>query len=229
MTHKRNFSIKEALKFGWSKTFDNFLFFVGLLLLLFSASAIPAIINLFLIDSAILESLIDLLFLVLSFLFYFGMFGLILDLYDGKDISLKNILDYSDLFLRLAIASIFYYILVLLGLLFFVIPGIYLMIRLSFFMYLIIDKDCGALESLSKSYEITKGVTLKIFLFGVLVLLMNVFGAIFLLLGLFITYPITLMATVFIYKEISKEIPEKDQVKESSDGNDLKLNEEEAA
>ncbi len=55
------------------------------------------------------------------------------------------------------VATLFFLLVVLFGFSFLILPGIYLMLRLCFFKYLIVDTNAGIIESLSKSYKMTAG------------------------------------------------------------------------
>jgi len=62
--------------------------------------------------------------------------------------------------------------------------------------FLLVDKDMSILESIRTSWAITKGVRLKLFLFMLVVMGVNLLGAIALFLGLLVTVPVTFLATL---------------------------------
>jgi uncharacterized membrane protein len=87
-----------------------------------------------------------------------------------------------------------------------IIPGIILSIRLSFFDYLIVDKNSRIVESLKRSWEITKGSTLNLFLLYLLLGLINLLGVFALIVGLFWSIPTTMIAEAFVYRKLSIEL-----------------------
>jgi uncharacterized membrane protein len=87
-----------------------------------------------------------------------------------------------------------------------IIPGIILLIRLSFFDYLIVDKNSRIVESLKKSWEITKGNTWNLFLLYILLGLINLLGFFALIIGLFWSIPTTMIAETFVYRKLSIEL-----------------------
>lgn len=69
------------------------------------------------------------------------------------------------------LASLLFFFMVLCGLALFVLPGIYLFLRFSFFKYYIVAADAGIVESLRKSYALTAGYTWEIAALSVIALL----------------------------------------------------------
>src|SRR4030042_562947 len=74
-------------------------------------------------------------------------------------------------------------------------------ITLGFVNDIIVDKKMG-IDSLSKSWQMTKGVKLNLFLFWILLALINIAGALLLLVGLFITVPLSMVATAYVYRKL---------------------------
>lgn len=62
------------------------------------------------------------------------------------------------------------------------------------------------MEAIKKSGEITMGSKGKLFWFGLLLGLINIAGAICLLIGLFITIPVTMVAMVYVYRKLMGEL-----------------------
>jgi len=87
-----------------------------------------------------------------------------------------------------------------------IIPGIILSIRLSFFDYFIVDRNSKIIESLKKSWEITKGNTWNLFLLYLLLGLINFLGALALMIGLFWSIPTTMLAQAFVYRKLSSQL-----------------------
>ncbi len=102
------------------------------------------------------------------------------------------------------------------GLILLIIPGIIWAIQFCFYDYLIVDRGFGPVDALKKSSEITKGVKLDLFVFGMLLGIINLLGFICLVVGLFVTIPTTMVAMAFVYRKLLAqteliEIPETSQ------------------
>ena len=75
---------------------------------------------------------------------------------------IKCIIGSKKYLVNLVIGSFVYLILTLLGLIAFIIPGIIIGVRLSFYCFLIIFEDYPPLDALKESYRITTGSTWQI-------------------------------------------------------------------
>ena len=100
-------------------------------------------------------------------------------------------------------ASIVYGLIVVGGLILLVVPGIYLALRLQFYSYYIIDKNAGSIDSLKMSWKATEGNVINIFLFELLLIGINILGAIALVVGLLVTIPVSVIAVTLLYRKLS--------------------------
>lgn len=82
------------------------------------------------------------------------------------------------------VASILVGIVVGVGFVLLILPGIYLGTRLLFTMLLIVDRDMGAVEAMKASWSYTSGEVLGLFLLGVAAVVILLGGALLLLVGL---------------------------------------------
>jgi uncharacterized membrane protein len=201
------FSKKEATKFGWEIAKKKIKFFVPLLILVFGVSFLFD----FLSDYAKKESflvsfLLPIIGIALSAIFGLGLIKISLEICDGKEPKISDLFSQYRLFFRYLFASILKSLICLFGFILLIIPGIVLSIRLSFFDYLIVDKNSKIIESLKKSWEITKGSTWNLFLLYLLLGLINLLGFFALIVGLFWSIPTTRIAEAFVYRKLSSEL-----------------------
>ena len=87
-----------------------------------------------------------------------------------------------------------------------IVPGVIWAIKYQFFAYLIVDKKMGPWEAIQKSGEMTAGNKGNLFLLGLILALINIAGAICLLVGLFATIPTTMLAIVYVYRKLLGEV-----------------------
>jgi uncharacterized membrane protein len=85
------------------------------------------------------------------------------------------------------------------------IAGIYVVVRLQFYKFFIIDKGETALRALSHSWKLTKKGTLHFFLYALAALVLNAIGAALFMVGLLVTVPITALATAKLYDSLTEE------------------------
>lgn len=151
-----------------------------------------------------LATIFSLIFLVIFFVVQIGTYNLMLKVVDGKAAVIKDLYTYTDMtmkILRNIAAGLIVGVIVLIGLIFLVIPGIYLGIRLMFFTYYIVDKNAGVMDSIKMSWELTRNGVINLFLFSILLFILNFIGALLFGIGLAITVPLTFLATALLYRK----------------------------
>ncbi len=137
---------------------------------------------------------------VLSIVLSMGVTQITLRIHDGVDTHYPDLFEPLALFWKYLAVTVLTGVIVLIGLLLFIIPGIIAALAISFAPYLVIDKKMGPIEALHESIRITHGHRWNLFVFSVLLLAVNVLGALFLGLGLLITVPVSALALVYVYR-----------------------------
>jgi uncharacterized membrane protein len=66
----------------------------------------------------------------------------------------------------------------------------------------VIDKNLEPVEAVKTSWRMTKGNVWNLFFFGILLGLINILGFLCLIVGLFITVPLSMLATAFVYRKL---------------------------
>jgi uncharacterized membrane protein len=194
---------KEAIDFGFKVSKANILYFLPVFVVVIIVQAgISAISSVFQIQKNPLLSLVfSLIKIIVGLSISIGFIGIALDFVDGKKpkvfdvFQTKSIVNYFVVSMVTSIAT-------LVGLILFIIPGIIIAIKLQLATYLVVDKNMGISDSLNKSWEMTKGVKLNLFLFGFLLALINLLGVLCLVVGLIVTVPLTMVATAYVYRKL---------------------------
>lgn len=93
-------------------------------------------------------------------------------------------------------------VIIMLGFLFLIIPGIWFFIALSFATYYLVDRDGGVFDSLRMSWNITKGHIVQIFLFTLAIVGLNILGFLALGVGLLVTVPVSMIAYGSVYRQL---------------------------
>ena len=203
----KTFSIKDAIKYGWDKTWENFLFILGVTALSLIVSVFVGQVEELLGDGAPLMGVVMFVVsFVISSIVTIGYYKIFLNLYDGKHTDFKDLYKHYKLFWGYFITSVIYGIAVVIGLILLVIPGIYLMIKYMFSLIILIDEEnISPTEALSKSSDITLGVKWTLLGFILLLIVINLIGAMLLLVGLLVTMPLSTFATVYVYRRLAHE------------------------
>ena len=85
------------------------------------------------------------------------------------------------------------------------IPAVRTGLRLMFAKFIVLENEVKPIEALRESRKITKGIEAKLFGFCLVVLLINVLGLLCLIVGVFFTAPLTVIATALLYKKFTKQ------------------------
>lgn len=141
---------------------------------------------------------------IISIFIYLGSTRIYLNLASGKPASLLMLFKEGPKLIRTISAVILFASMVTLGLVLFILPGIYIALRFGFFMVAIVDRNMGVLESLAYSSSITTRNRWHLFgLFGLslcVVFAIMLFGAIAALIGVAVVMPAIALAHVTAYR-----------------------------
>ena len=89
------------------------------------------------------------------------------------------------------------------GALILLIPALYVCIRLLFYRAFIVEDNAGIYESLKKSWKITKGHVLPLFLLGLLQCAICIAGLLALLVGIFVAIPLTTVMYCYVFRKLN--------------------------
>jgi len=195
----KSFSKKEALLIGWNVFKERPFFLIGLFLITTAVSSLVSLAAdaVAVGGAGVVLSIVD---FAVQICIGMGLMAVLFRVYDRVDAHYGDLFEPLHLFWKYTWATILMVIIVTIGIVFFVIPGVIAIIALVFTPYLIIDRNLGAVAALRESVRITKGHWWNLFFFGILVTLINLLGAVAFGVGLFITIPITALAAVHVYR-----------------------------
>ncbi|OIP57646.1 MAG: hypothetical protein COX79_01575 [Candidatus Levybacteria bacterium CG_4_10_14_0_2_um_filter_36_16] len=206
---KKSFSKKAALSYGFGESKKHLGFFIPLLLLLFLVQILPGILqNLF--DpskngASILSFVISILGWILELIVAMGVIKIALEIHDNKRKKFSDLFYGAHLLLKYIASSFLYGLIVVVGLILLIIPGIVWAIKFQYFSYFIVDKELGPIEALKSSAKITNGVKWNLFFLRLFIGGINILGAIAFIVGLFITIPLGMMAEVYVYRKLGEK------------------------
>lgn len=207
------FSIGEAVRFGWHGMKSRFWFFIGLQLIVFVVSLLPG----FLAGVVGIETVgsqgeptgagwvVQIISSLLQVFLGIGVLMVALKVVDQKKPEWKDLVSGSPVFLKFLGTSILYSVIVLVGFVLFIIPGVILSIMFQFAPYFVVDKGVGPIQALKMSAAATKGSRWNLFLFGLVTVLIGLLGLIALIVGLLVAYPVILLAATYVYRRLQSQ------------------------
>lgn len=202
----KTFTIGDALSNAWRITKSNFLFLVGVVVILFVIQfALGWIGEYFSREVAWLGAVFSIITLLIQVLLNVGAIAIVLKLVDGVQPKFTELFTTTKPYLQFVFVTILMSIIVGVGFILLIIPGIMLAIGLQFATYLVVDKGMGAVEALKESWEITKGMKWKLFGFALVIWLVNIVGLVLFGVGMLVTIPLTMIAMAYVYRTLEKQ------------------------
>ena len=202
-----HFQIGEAIKFGWEKFKAHFLFLWLTLGVVAGISILTGYLEKAVEEEEFISFAVSLGSIFITMILELGLIRLYLTLIDtDQESKLAELFSEYRLFWRYLGGTILYVLMVILGLILLILPGIYLALKYQFFVYLLVDKNLGVFESLQTSARMTEGEKWQLFGLSLALLALNIAGALALLIGLLVTIPVSALAFVFVYRKLSKRL-----------------------
>lgn len=199
---RQTFSIGDVFGKAWKLFSANAWLFIGAFMLMAIAGGIGSFFTSenFTQNNLLMQALGNVISFVLSSFISIGATKLILDKIDGKKAGIETLFQGSRWLMNYLLASLIIGVIVGLGLIMLIIPGIYLGIRLMFAGYFIVDRNMNAIDAIGASWNATKSSALMLFAFILAAIVVNFFGLIALVVGLLVTAPLTSIAFVYAYR-----------------------------
>src|SRR3989344_660524 len=187
--------IGDAIEAGWNGVRSNLNFFVGAFLFWAAVSLIEVFAK-----GAATKLLVGIFQLGLSL----GYLKVALDVADKKKPEFKELFSCFALLPKYIAAAIVYALTVMAGLVLLIIPGIIWMIDFGLHPFAIVSERLGPIAALRKSSALTEGVILKLFVFILAIIGINLLGSIPAGLGLILTVPLSAIAAAHVYRQLEK-------------------------
>jgi uncharacterized membrane protein len=200
--------IGDCIKFGWETFKRRPWMLIGAFALTVLISAIPGILT---PHPEIVQGqppppptpfalVMSLISIVVSFLVGLGLTNFSLRAHDNIETVTIADLWNPDPIWRFLGAELLAALIIFVGMLLVVIPGIIASLGLGFVPYLVVDRGMRPVESLKESWRITNGNKWRIFLLGLALLGVNLIGVLLLGIGVLASVPITMLAVVHAYR-----------------------------
>jgi hypothetical protein len=141
-----------------------------------------------------------------SILLQLGLMRMTLSLVRGTPARIEDLFGEYRLLLRYLGAYIVYVLVVFVGFLLLVVPGIIFSIKYGLFGYAMLDRNMGIRESLSESARLTQGVKGLMLLTALAFTGLVILSVLPLGLGLVVTIPMIMLMTPIVYEKLSRPV-----------------------
>ncbi len=195
----KNWTTKEALSLGWMRTKENVWFILAFMIIVYAAS--------YLLENSPFGFLV-------SVFSGFLMASAYLRIARGQKVDFNNI--FADLsgnkFFQYVILIIVVTFFVVLGFVLLVIPGVIVAVMTSVSTFILMDepkdvswKGDAFWRAVKRSRDLTRGHKWDLFGFFLVIMLLNILGALAFGIGLIITIPVTAIALAHIYDALKNK------------------------
>jgi uncharacterized membrane protein len=202
------FSIKSALNFGWETFKRRPWFFVGATLVIFllyiAAGALTGTIDYALTgDTENHSGVGSILDWLIGTLISMGVVAFYLKAHDNPEQVTLSALWHPHPYWSYLAATVLVGLVIVLGLLLLIVPGIIFGLMFMFTSFIVIDRALGPIDAMKESKRITSGYRWRLLGFVLLLALINLAGVIALVVGLLVTVPVTSIAFANAYRVLS--------------------------
>jgi uncharacterized membrane protein len=203
-TQSTGIPIGDAVQYGWETFKKNAEFIL--------AVEVAAVVTLAVVNGAAgwLEGISEFHGAVMAFanfvvtmIVHLGAVKIALKYRDRENVEFANMFDSFGLLAAFMAAAVLTDLAVGFGLLFLVVPGIIVAVRFCLAGFLVVDEECGPIEAIQRSIRLTEGVGIDLFLFGMLLMGLNILGMLVFLVGVFVSIPVTILAAAYVYRHIN--------------------------
>lgn len=136
----------------------------------------------------------------LSVFLSLGVTRIGLNLVSGQAVSLGMLFGGGSKWLRAALATLLFAIMVGVGLLLLIVPGIYLALKYGQFQAAIVDRNLGVIDAFKYSSEITKNNRMNLFGLALVSVLISLAGCLALMVGLLFALPVIWLSWAVAYR-----------------------------
>jgi uncharacterized membrane protein len=206
-------SIGDCVRFGWETFKQRPWILIGAFLLAMVIAALPGMFGpqptvgpdgeIIPPPATTFGTIVALVSIVVSMFVGLGLTTFSLRAHDNiKGVQIADLWNPAP-FWRFVGAHILTVIAIALGFVALIVPGFILSMGLAFVSYLVVDRGLGPIEAIKESWRITKGHKWQLFLLFLTLLGLNVLGALALIIGIFVTVPITMLAFAHAYRTLN--------------------------
>jgi uncharacterized membrane protein len=202
----------DAFRFSWEKTKSNLKFFI-VSYIVSGLALIPS--GIFLILTAVFAARSDWaitavfgILMVLAFIAtYAGLFIAYVKasmlMSAGEEVAIRDCMPTFDEWWKVLLANCIYFTGIGIGTLFCIIPGIWVAVKYWGYCWFIVEKGAGPVEALKEAGELSTDLVFDLLVFFVICGIIMWLGALVLLVGLIVAFPVVLMATTYVFRKLA--------------------------
>lgn len=207
------FTVGSCVRFGWDTFKKRPWFFIGVSILIAFVSGLSSQLSSALeplsrADMFLVGIVLVVASMVVSVLLKMGTINLLLRAHEAPESAKFTDLWAPQPFWTFVLAGITVGIIAVVGFILLIVPGVVWSLRYMFVPYLVMDRKLGVSEALAESSRITKGHKWQLLGLVLVLVGVNILGAVLLLVGLLVSIPVTYLALVHAYRALEHKANE---------------------
>ena len=201
------FTASECIRFGWETFKKRPWFLIGAMIVYWLASwLVSAVFNAIGNESEVIKVLSTIASWLVTVLLSMGYAAFLLKAHDDVEhVSLYD-LWHPQPYLKYLGMMILTTIVVGIGFLLLIVPGIILALMFMFTQYVVIEQNADPIEAMKESKRLTDGHKGTLFLLALMSLGLIIIGAVCLLVGVLVAGPVVMLAMVHAYRLLQRRI-----------------------
>ncbi len=199
------FRTGDALKRGWELFKENAGLLIGVHLFVFLIHIPQMTTEWVFPGSHVIRGLVVFATVILSYVTAVGLIYIVVTLVDGGTFGFADLFARAHLVFKYLLGSIMYGVIILVGLLLLLVPGIIWGAQFSLWGFYMVEYEMGPIEALKASSRATREHRLALIGFLAVCILLFLVGAVPLLLGWIVVWPVTSLAMAWIYRTLDQE------------------------
>lgn len=200
------FTISEVLQASWAALKSQIWILVGLFIGFTILSGVFSLLLAPAMTSYTAMIIGNLIFCAISLVFTLGYMKNLFQTLDGDEPQFSAYGQQASKIGTYFVAGLIYGILVFIGTIFLIIPGIYISLRLQFFMPFIVEENAGITDSLKKSWDITKDQVLPLLILMLVIIGISILGIILFGVGMFIAFPLVMLMQCYVFRKLNSPL-----------------------
>ena len=121
----------------------------------------------------------------------------------GDKLEIKDMFAAFKNYWNAVLASLFVGVIIIIGLVLLIVPGIIFACKLAFTPYLVVDRKMGVMEAIEESWRMTGGHAWKVFFIGLLAIPICIAGLLCFIVGIIISIMLVSLAFASLYHAVS--------------------------
>jgi uncharacterized membrane protein len=191
----RQIGISSNISYGWESVKKDWWYFIGLTVIMVIIEGLGGA------DRK--TNILDVVGIFLSAWMACGAMTLYLSYQRGKKLPLEKLFTSVKKYWSVLGATLLLGVIIGLGFVLLIVPGIYLALRFQFVIALIVDKNLDIGAAMAESTRLTQGIKMALLRFDLTLLGVIILGAICLGVGVLVAMPVAYLAYINMYRQLA--------------------------